>query len=574
MSKIIYVCAKSNLPVKVEKRLQDICKNLAPDNITQHEPKIVINKNIAYGVMNPSSSILESCNSILIGQLFEKNVKWADPSQKFIDGSYALFRDGKEFFEIASDPAGSRTIWYYMNKDIFVSSTSQRAITMFIGSFEFDERVIPWMLSTGSLGPSLSLDKRIEQVPPDSSVILNKKEWSISKKSFPIEFNLLEQSENQHEQLLREALENTFDSLNIDFSSWVLPLSGGYDSRGILCLLRNTSKNIDRLKTITWGLESSLHVKKNDAYVAKELANTVKVSHKYYHTDLSEESIYRIINRFLLLGEGRIDGLSGYMDGFGIWKTLFEEGVQGVIRGDEGFGWAKVSSPLTAKRSVGCPLCSDLFNLKNYENYGFVTQELPQNLLQKKRETLSSWRDRLYHEFHLPTILSSLSDLKLPYVELINPLLSRKILRQVRQLPDHLRTEKTLFKKIVTSLSPKVDYATKGANASPKNILMQKKIVNLLEEELSSNNAKSIIPTGFLDHISKGIKTGQQAKTTGSGLYSLKASVKRIVPRSIKNAIRDSLPLPSVDYNILAFRVFLISRINTILNDDSTRVSS
>ena len=212
--------------------------------------------------------------------------------------------------------------------------------------------------------------------------------------------------------------------------------------------------------------------------------------------------------------------------------------------------------------------------MKNYKNYGFAIQELPQNLLQKKGETLATWRDRLYHEFRLPTILSSLSDLKLPYVEIINPLLSRKIFQQVRQLPDHLRTEKILFKKIVTSLSPKVNFATKCAIESPEDILMQKRIVNLLEEELSSKNAKSIFPTDFLDYISKGIKTKQQAKTTKSGLFSLKASVKRIVPRYIKNAIRDSGLLPSVDHNILAFREFLISRMNAILKNDSTVVRS
>ena len=569
MSKIIYICAKRDLPVSVEKRLQDICKNLAPDNITLPAPRIVINGNIAYGVMNPASSLLECGNSILIGQLFEKNVKWAESSQDFLDGSFALFRHGNEYFTIVSDPAGSRTIWYYLDKEIFISSTSQRAITMFIGSFEFDEKVIPWMLSTGSLGPYLSWDKRLKRVPPDSSVILNKKEWSISKRSNPIEFTSIEQSENQHEKMLRESLENTFGSLNLDFSSWILPLSGGYDSRGILCLLRNTIENIERLRTITWGLESSLHVNRNDAYVAKKLASTLKVSHEYYHTDLSEEPIYKLINRFVLLGEGRVDHLPGYMDGFEIWRTLFEEGVQGVIRGDEGFGWYKVSSPLTTKYNVGCALCSDFRNLKNYKSFGFATQELPVNLLQKQGESLATWRDRLYHEFRLPTILSSLSDLKLPYLELINPFLSRKILQQVRQLPDHLRTNKILFKKIVNSLCPKVAFATHRAIASRKNILKQKKIVSLLEQELSSKNAKSIFPTDFLNYIAKGIKIERQAKTTKPDLFSLKASVKRIVPRSIKNAVRDSASLPSVDHNILAFRVFLISRMNAILKDDS-----
>ena len=519
--------------------------------------------------MNPADSMLECGNSVLIGQLFGKKDKWAKSSEDLLDGSFALFRDGKEYFEIVSDPAGSRTIWYYLDQEIFISSTSQRAITMFINSFEFDERVIPWILSAGSLGPTFSWDKRIKQVPPDSLVKLNKKEWSISKKSNPIEFTLLEQSDNQCEQLLRESLESTIESLSLDFSSWVLPLSGGNDSRCIFSLLHHTNKDINRLQTITWGLESSLHEKGNDAYIAKELAETLNVSHKYYHTDLSEEPIDKIINRFLLLGEGRIDHLSGYMDGFKIWKTLFEKNVQGVIRGDQGFNSKKVSSPASVRHKAGCPLCSDFANLKNYKKYGFATQELPQNLLQKKRETLDGWRDRLYHEFRLPTILPALSDLKLPYVELINPLLSRKILQQVRQLPDHLRNEKTLIKKIVISLSPEVDFAQHSATASPKNILARKNITDLIKKELFSKNAKSIFPSEFLDDILNSFNTEQQTKTNQSGGSSLKALIKRMIPKFIKNALRKNTSSPKVDHHVLAFRVFLICRMNTILNDDA-----
>jgi len=270
-----------------------------------------------------------------------------------------------------------------------------------------------------------------------------------------------------------------------------------------------------------------------------------------------------------LLGEGRTGRLSGYIDGFNLWKTLFEDGVQGVIRGDECFGRIEVSSLLTIKRYLSLALCSDISNLKDYKNYGFSTQEFPQNFLQKKGETLAQWRDRLYHEFRLPTILSPLSDLKLSYVEVITPLLSRTILQQVRQLPDHLRNDRFLFKKIVASMSPKVDFATNSAGASLENILMQKKIVNVLKEELSSKNAKSIFPTNFLDYILKGIKSTQQTKMTKSGSFSLKASVKKFVPIYIKNVIRDNRLLPSVDHNILAFRVFLISKMNAILNDDS-----
>jgi hypothetical protein len=277
-----------------------------------------------------------------------------------------------------------------------------------------------------------------------------------------------------------EAFRTTFKSLNLNYSRWVLPLSGGYDSRGILCLLSKNS-NIQQLQTITWGLESAKSLKGSDAQVAKKVADKLNVPHIYHHTDFAEEPIETVINRFVLLGEGRIDHLAAYIDGFRIWKTLFEDGVKGTVRGDESFGWLPVSSAPGVRLSVGCALCSDFSNLQDYKRYGFPSQEMPQELEQKEGESLSAWRDRLYQQYRTPIFQAALADLKLSYVEQISPFQSKKILQHVRELPDHLRTEKLLFKKIIRSLSPKVSFASIDATASSHQILRQKQIVEFLK---------------------------------------------------------------------------------------------
>ena len=57
--------------------------------------------------------------------------------------------------------------------------------------------------------------------------------------------------------MLREALEETNAALDLDLTKWVLALSGGYDSRSILYMLRDAGKNIGALRTVTWGLASA-----------------------------------------------------------------------------------------------------------------------------------------------------------------------------------------------------------------------------------------------------------------------------------------------------------------------------
>ena len=411
------------------------------------------------------------------------------------------------------------------------------------------------MLSTGSLGPSLSWDRRIEMLPPDSSVVLDKRDWSVSRKSTPIEFSPLEQQDEQHERMLREALEETIESLDLDLSQWVLALSGGYDSRSILYMLRDAGKNIDQLRTVTWGLASRRAREGNDAAVARRIADAHGVSNDYHLTDLAREPIDKVIDRFVRLGEGRIDHLSAYMDGFAMWKSLFEDGAQGLIRGDEGLGWDKPKLPLASAVRIGvaCAPCSDFRNLRPYRD-GLSAQDLPSSLLKGEGETLAAWRDRLYHQFRLPAIISALGDLRLAYVEQASPLLSQRILRAVRHLPDALRTNKVLFKRIVSTMSPEIEFATSGAIASPQHILREEMIVDLLKDELSSQDIRQIVPTELLDRIVERLETG-----------SFRTSRWDTHFRRVKRLLLGA----EVDYNILAFRVFIISRMNTILNQDS-----
>ena len=556
MSKIVYVCSRNGLPVSAEQRVRQVCKRLEPDNIVPRPARVVRHGNNIYGVVNPSPSMLERDGSVVIGHLLgDASRRESALSHGHPDGSYALFRDRVDRLEVISDPAGSRTIWYYRDEETFIASTSQRAIVAFIGSFQFNEQVVPWVLSTGSLGPSLSWDKRIEMLPPDSSVVLNKKDWSVSRKSTPIEFTPLDQPDEQHERMLSEALEETFASFDVDFTQWVLALSGGYDSRSILYLMRDAGRSIDQMRTVTWGLSSRRTREGNDGAVAKELATALGVSNDYYPTDFTGEPIDRVLDRFVRLGEGRVDHLSGYMDGFAMWMAMFEAGVHGLIRGDEGLGWDKPKLPLgsAVRTSIGCAPCSDFRNLRSYGG-GLAAHVAPTVLLKKENESLASWRDRLYHQFRLPTIISALGDLRLAYVEQASPLLSRRILHTVRQLPDSLRTDKTLFRRIVSAIRPKFDFASSGAIASPQHILREERIVDLLKGELSSQDIRQIVPTELLDRIVERLETG-----------SFRTSRWDTHFRRVKRLLLGA----EVDYNVLAFRAFIISRMNTIMNQDS-----
>jgi hypothetical protein len=182
-------------------------------------------------------------------------------------------------------------------------------------------------------------------------------------------------------------------------------------------------------------------------------------------------------------------------------------------------------------------------------------QEIPEELNQQPGESLEVWRDRLYHTYRLPTILAAISDLKLSYIELINPLLSRKIIQTVRTLPDKLRTNKTLFKRIVNSICPRVPYALYGANAMARDILKTESIVEYLKCNMDSYEARNVFSGGFLSLIKQNIRSSNSSAVSKRSMIQ---GVKDILPRYVKNRIWDSYKKPILDYNVLSFRTLII----------------
>src|SRR5699024_9061247 len=126
----------------------------------------------------------------------------------------------------------------------------------------------------------------------------------------------------------------------------------------------------------------------------------------------------------------------------------------------------------------------------------FPENKLPKELLRQEHESISTWRDRLYHSFRLPTVLAALNDLKLTHVELINPLLTKKVILASRTLPDNLRTNKKLFKEIVDSYGLDIPYAKHGSNMDLHTILKQEDVVNEIKVELLTSD---VLPKALLE---------------------------------------------------------------------------
>ena len=561
MSKIIYICYRdSSQPLYFPNDIELLSTRLTPDNISPLPPLILEGKGILAGIFNPVDSLPIKDLSICLGVFIGAKDDWWEPGAEAPDGSYALFRNNETTVELLSDIVASRTIWYVQTEDIFIASTSQRAIVFFLQDYEPNRAVYPWMLSSGTLGPGLSWDSRIRCLEGNARLILDRSSWKMTVARKPAVFSPLHLSEKEHEERLQKAIEDTFKHLHLDFSKWVLPLSGGFDSRGILLSL----KDREGLKAITWGLKSALYDKNSDAYVTKSLANYFSLQHEYYETDISEEPTENIFDRFLVAGEGRIDHISGYMDGFKIWKQLFEGPYQGIIRGDEAFGCHAVRNPWEVYRNMSLSVMSDFANLAPaIKTLGDYDQEIPHGLQKRDNESIEMWRDRVNSEFEAPVVFAALNDLKLSFVEVINPLLSRRIVEQVRGLTDDLRTDKKLFRKIVKALSPDIKFAKKLAIANKRDILKTQGAVSVISRHLDTTRARELISQELVDYVLATLKVGGKDKSN----YLIRG-IRKSVDR-IKRRIRRNNSVQIMDPNVFAFRACIISRMSEILAADA-----
>lgn len=325
MAELIYLRERPGHQKKYnENDFTEIVDRIIPENAPT-KSKIVRDDNVIYCIINQTNIIQRENKAVCMGRMIPSKKDWHKPGGPIPDGSFGIIRGNRNTIELISDMTGSRTIYYYLLEDLFVASTSQRAIMHFMESFIPDETAIAWMVSTGSLGPTQSWDERVKSLPPDTCVKLDCSSWKISKSTGTAweSFNPVNRPKQEHREQLERSIDSTFNDLELDLSQWTLPLSGGLDSRELLLRLKNETS----LTTITWGTTEALKEPGSDAVRAQELANSCGIPHRYYTQPTQPENIETVFERFVTSGEGRIDHISGYIDNFQVFSSLVDKNV-------------------------------------------------------------------------------------------------------------------------------------------------------------------------------------------------------------------------------------------------------
>jgi hypothetical protein len=553
---------------RLEAYLDALNRNLAPDNIVPHTPAFATNRGVEAAIFNPNRATRLEGTSICLGAMLEDSPRWHEPGAALPDGTYALLRASADRIELAADAVASRTIWYVLTDEELIASTSQRAIITLLGDFELNRAALPWLLSSGALGFGMGWDPRIQQVRAGERVTLDRARWLLTRSGGgPAPFCADESRDTAaHRARVSETVETVCRRLSVDPAHWTLPLSGGVDSRALLVHLHRRRD----LATITWGMSESRNQDGNDAQIARMLAEVFGIGNRFFPTDLLPEPRERLIQRFLTAGEGRVAQIAGYLDGFAVWKTLFDERTDGIIRGDEAFGLNFVHSTAAVRHRARLTLLDDFFDADEIESFDLPEQRVPAELERGRRETLATWRDRLYQQFRIPTALAGLTDLKAAYVEVANPLLARPVIDCVRELPDELRTEKRLWREIVRSQVPDVPFASQVAVMALDEFVADREVLSLMLDELRGKDAADVFAPALLGKISAAIHAALRAVPAPRRPSRFKLRLARALPQGIVAAARSWRSVkPTLNPLVLAFRSFLALRMNGLLKLDA-----
>jgi len=535
---------------------------LSPDIITPNPPDVYEERGLARAVVNPVPGVRTDARGICLGALFGE-ADWARLGSPPPDGTYAIARHDDEAVELVTDVFASRTIWYLHTADAFLASTSQRALVALTGSYEPDPEAVTWLLAAGNLGPDRGWDARLRRVPSRTRLRLDRRTWALSSTDEELRYEARPLPEDQHLLRLWEAIFSVCASLDTEHVPTALTLSGGCDSRSVLVALADAGKAV---RCVTWGLAASPADPRNDAAIARRLAGRFGMPHEYHELDFGEVPARELFTRFLRAGEGRIEDFSGYTDGSRAWQRLFDAGTAAILRGDcPGWGspYAPISEAVARSINMHCTLVSDYPDGELIHRLGLAPQRRPDELYQRAGEALDDYRDRLYNDFELPTCMAAMNDVKSAYLEVVNPLYGRAVVRATTELPASLRHCRAGFERLVAALVPDIPFSVNQADEPATRFLRRPEMREELLGELSSQAARALLSEAACAAL-----TEELERPLGGARTDLRRWARALVPRRLVRALRPE-PRPHLDAERLAYRAYLASRMDTILRADT-----
>lgn len=480
-------------------------------------------------------------------------------------GARLTFTDGG--VDLSTGVVASRTWWSASVGDATIATTSLRLAAFLLGSLDVDPEAAAWMASSGTLGPSASWDRRVRQIPALATYRIPSGELRLAP-PLPEPAATAPGARDALERELSELVRAALAPVVAEPRRWVLPLSGGVDSRGLALLADGA------LETVTHGKAGSDRDEWSDAAIAAAVSKEFGWRNRLVAHPTGAASAELLLDNFCRASECRVDHAGGYADGMAKYDDLVARGLTGLVRGDEVFGWNRRTTEFATRDSMGALFVDDLRLPKGLADALAPLarrQQPPAEIVRRGRQSLAVYRDALYRAYRVPAVLAPLTEVKSNYVEVVTPLLDDDVVRFAAGLPDGLRTDKRFWATFVSTRSNEIPYARHRSSPGLADVLGRRDVDDLVRAALTTDDPiRAGVPEAALEILARADRGAGAGSSSGgprrvaAGAASL---ARTIVPHRVRRelAIRRA-PEPAITRPHAAFRAYLCGRAVALLD--------
>jgi len=308
-----------------------LCESISdvdPDRVFQEKIKLELGESVFRMIYSDECKVIEKngITVILCGNLFygihpdsipELYIKYGDETGRYLSGFYAIliFDKLKEKAVIISDRMSSKPLYFTKWAGSWMVSTSFLQLTRYLpGEPVLDFSGVAWYISNGVIHNSHTLFMEVKRLERATLYCGNVHSFTAHEYW---KYHFLDVQEHRDERTMinkmKEVLSTAVNDCLPRDESVYLSLSAGYDSSGILAVLKNTL-NIKDVKTFSYGLSEDEPL--SDSLLARSLSELVGYDH------FSQTSYNYDFKNALELNALWGDGISYFCDEVYAWQQL------------------------------------------------------------------------------------------------------------------------------------------------------------------------------------------------------------------------------------------------------------
>ena len=358
------------------------------------------------------------------------------------------------------DRRASIPIYYVETKDHLLFAPEVKALLLSLTEKEIDLEALATYLAQGYLHADQTLFQSVkrlrggELLKVKDGKLVKETYWQFAPGSVP---DSASQADLEHElgQLLNAAVRKHMGGPE----KTVIFLSGGLDSRGILgAALANVHGEGERLNTVTMGVGQRMM--NSDVTVAASVARKLNTNHRFVQRKITD---YREnMTRVNYLIDGLSDVAAFHSCEYPIMTELHNSGYERALFGNEVFGNSMSASTIElAQRLQGMRRLREVQGIASiiqrpwYKKLCEASDAAVESALLEGRDlSPNQTQDFLYFSRRLQTWGQVNDYYKQIELDYRSPLLDDGILDFMAKVPDPMRVDKWLFRKVFTREYP------------------------------------------------------------------------------------------------------------------------